>query len=221
MLNTFYGIKQKQTQTFTQEGKRIPVTEVSVMPCTVTQIKTADKDGYWAVQLGFGHRTAKSIRKPIAGHLKKTGLGNFQPRFLREVRLNKTDVEKNSDLPLQIGNQIKVAQVLKIGDTVKVTGISKGKGFAGVVKRHGFAGGPRTHGQSDRERAPGSIGQTTTPGRVYKGKRMAGRKGQDRVTISGLKIINIDEEKNLVTVMGLVPGRINTPVMIEKNHLTV
>lgn len=213
MLNAILGKKLAQTQTFTEDGKRIPVTEILAGPCTVVQIKNQDHDGYWALQLGFENRTAKSINKPLKGHLKKTGQGNLEPRFLREVKF----VQKSEDeVPFKIGDQIKIDQVLKVGDEVKVMGISKAKGFQGVVRRHGFAGGPRTHGQSDRERAPGSIGQTTTPGRVYKGKRMAGRMGGDRVTISGLKVISIDPEKNTVQVKGLVPGRVNTMVMITK-----
>ena len=119
-------------------------------------------------------------------------------------------------MPFKLGDVVKVDQVLKEGDTVKVTGISKAKGFAGVVKRHHFAGGPRTHGQSDRERAPGSIGQTTTPGRVYKGKRMAGRMGGRKVTVTGLKVMGVDAQKNLVVVSGLVPGLINSYLTLTR-----
>jgi large subunit ribosomal protein L3 len=126
-------------------------------------------------------------------------------------------VENDEDIKnLKIGDTIQPEKVFQVGDRVKVTGISKAKGFAGGVKRHGFAGGPRTHGQSDRERAPGSIGQTTTPGRVYKGKRMAGRMGGVTKTVRGLTIFAIDNQKNMIRVKGLIPGNINSPVLIEK-----
>ncbi len=210
MLNSIFGIKSKQSQTFTKDGIRIPITEISVEPCVITQIKSVSGDGYNSFQFGFGSRISQKFTKPLRGHLKKTGQGNYLPRFLREARLDE-DVKDR-----KIGDKIKADDVLKAGDTIKVTGISKGKGFQGGVKRHGFAGGPRTHGQSDRERAPGAIGQTTTPGRVYKGKRMAGRMGGQQVTVKGLHVVAVDSQKNIVTIEGLVPGRINTPVRIQK-----
>jgi len=215
MLNAILGQKLSQTQVFTSDGMRIPVTEIVTGPCSVVQIKNTKHDGYWALQLGFGSRKAKNTPKPIGGHLKKTGQGNFLPRFLREVRL---DLPQNQDqeLPFKVGEPVKVDQVLKVGDVVKVSGVTKAKGFQGGVKRHGFAGGPRTHGQSDRERAPGSIGQTTTPGRVYKGKRMAGHTGGVNFTVKGLKVVSIDPEKQLVQVKGLVPGRVKGLVLIQK-----
>lgn len=212
MLNAFYGKKLTQTQAFTDSGKRIAVTEILASPATIVQIKTGKNEGYWALQVGFDNKTSKRIGKPLAGHLKNTGQGNWAPRFLRELKVTPDDTT------FKVGDQIKVDQVLEIGNQVKVTGISKGKGFQGGVKRHGFRGGPRTHGQSDRERAPGSIGQTTTPGRVYRGKRMAGRMGGAQVTIKGLKIVSIDPEKQLVRVSGLVPGRVGTAVLIQKEN---
>lgn len=198
MISGILGKKIKQTRIFTEEGYSIPVTLIEAGPCTVLQIKKEEKDGYNAVQLGFGVKKKKRASKPLIGHVRKAGLDKI-PCFIREVPIKDTKLVK-------LGSVIKVGDVFKKGEKINVTGISKGKGFAGVVKRHGFAGGPRTHGQSDRERAPGSIGQTTTPGRVYKGKRMAGRMGGEKVTIKNLEVIEIDEGKNLLTLKGLVPG---------------
>ena len=183
------GKKITQSQRFNEAGKRIPVTVIEAGPAVVVQIKNQIKDNYQAVQLGFG----------------KTKL----PRFLKEIRLEK-------ETSLKVGDVLHVEDVFNLGDTVKVTGVSRGKGFTGVVKRHHFAGGPRTHGQSDRERAPGSIGQTTTPGRVYKGKRMAGRSGGERATIKNLKVMEIDTENNILVISGLVPGTRNSLLTITK-----
>lgn len=205
MIGAILGIKLEQSQTFNAEGKRIPVTKVQAGPCWVTAVKNTDN--YRSVQLGFG--ITKHIKKPLAGQLKKAGLDK-KPRFLREFRLT------DQNLELKPGEEITVAQVFQVGDSVTVTGTSKGKGFAGVVKRHGFAGGPRTHGQSDRERAPGSIGQTTTPGRVYKGKRMAGRMGNEQITVKGLTVVGIDQDRGILTVKGLVPGAKNGLLVIRK-----
>lgn len=204
MLQTILGIKLKQTQQFTAEGKRIPVTMVNVGPCFITRI--TDNSGIKLVQLGFGIK--KNLTNAETGHLKKAGLTQ-KLRFLREFKVDSTE-------NMLAGGEVKVADLFAVGDEVKVTGVSKGKGFAGVVKRHGFKGGPRTHGQSDRERSPGSIGQTTTPGRVYRGKRMAGRMGTDTVTVSGLTIEAIDSEHNTITIKGLVPGGKNNLLIISK-----
>ncbi|OGG27301.1 50S ribosomal protein L3 [Candidatus Gottesmanbacteria bacterium RIFCSPLOWO2_01_FULL_39_12b] len=212
MINALIGTKLNQTQKFLDTGKRIPVTLILSTPCKVVGIKKTIPDGYNAVQLGLGYRRPKTISQPVLGVYRKAGLDKNPPRFLREVYLS--DLSNLGDL--KIGTEIKIGDVFAPGDTVSVTGISKGKGFAGVVKRHHFKGGPRTHGQSDRERAPGSIGQTTTPGRVYKGKRMAGRMGQDRVTVKNLRVVNIDTEKNILTVSGLIPGGRNGLLMIKK-----
>ena len=215
MLTAFFGKKLYQTQMFTADGKRIPVTTIRVSPGIVTQVKTDKTDGYWAVQLGFESKSAANITKQIAGHLKKTGKDTL-PRFLREIKF----IGSGEEVPFKIGDTVTFEQVFQPGETVKVTGTSKAKGFQGGVKRHGFRGGSRTHGQSDRERAPGSIGQTTTPGRVYRGKRMAGRMGGDEVTIRGLEIVSVDPEKQVVTVKGLVPGRVNKYVFIKKQSMT-
>ena len=203
-MNTLLGVKGTQSQTFTPEGKRIPVTVIEVGPCWVTRI--TDGGTYRSLQLGFG--TAKHQKKAIEGIMKKAGLTQ-KPRFLREVRIDTKE-------EVALGAEVKVADVFTPGDAISVIGISKGKGFAGVVKRHGFGGAPHTHGTSDRERAPGSIGQTTTPGRVYRGKRMAGRMGNDRVTVKGLEVVAVDNEKNLLTIKGLIPGHKGGLVIVQK-----
>lgn len=207
MFTTLLGTKLGQTQMFTENGKRIPVTTIQAGPCWITHV--SDMGGYRNIELGFG--SSKHLTKAELGHIKKAGLTN-QPRFLRSVRLN----SEGNESDVNVGKVITVGEVFTPGDSIRVIGTSKGKGFAGVVKRHGFAGGPRTHGQSDRERAPGSIGQTTTPGRVYRGKRMAGRMGGDRITVGGLKVVSIDTEKNILTIKGLVPGARNGLVIIQK-----
>lgn len=190
------------------EGRRMGTSIIEVGPCVVTAIKNVKKDGYWAVQIGFGERKAKNVTKPMKGHFKKAGLKK-NPHFLYEV--------KTSEEPkYKVGDIIKVADIFNEKDVVSVTGVSKGKGFAGVMKRWNFAGGPATHGQSDRSRAPGSIGQGTDPGRVRKGKKMAGRMGTDRANIKNLKVISVDSENNKLVVSGPVPGSNGTILYIEK-----
>ncbi|MCL5433281.1 MAG: 50S ribosomal protein L3 [Patescibacteria group bacterium] len=206
MINAIIGKKIDQTHRFLEDGKRIPVTEVSVMDNPVITIKTKDKNGYNAVQIGFG--TKKHSNKSLLGNVKAASL-EAAPLFLREVRVGEEDV-----LNIKPGDLIKVLDVLKPGDIIDVSGVSKGKGFAGGVKRYHFKGGPRTHGQSDRERAPGSIGQSTTPGRVYKGKRMAGKMGAKNVTVKNLQIVDVLENK--VLIKGLIPGFKNSLVIIKK-----
>ena len=206
-MQALLGKKIGQSQKFLEDGTRIPVTMLNIGGNTVVQVKTDEKDKYSAVQLGFGVK--KNPRPSILGHAKKAGI-KTAPSFLQETRVVRVDLEA---LP-KIGDIVNAQDVFKSGDVVDVIGISKGKGYAGVVKRHHFKGGPRTHGQSDRERAPGSIGQTTTPGRVYKGKRMAGRMGQDRVTIENLQIADVTNE--MLLIKGLVPGGRNSLVIIKK-----
>jgi len=217
MTGFILGEKWEMSQIFDDQGIRWPVTKILTSSCYLIDIKTKDKDGYFAALLGF--KAVKNIKKSVLGKLTKAGV-KTPLRFLKEIRLpNSLDdilVLKNEEgkvngleikslnLKLKIGDQINPKLIFKVGDKVKVAGKSKGKGFAGVVKRHGFAGGPRTHGQSDRERAPGSIGQTTTPGRVYKGKRMAGRMGGERVTLKNLKMVEVGDD--YLVVSGLVPG---------------
>jgi large subunit ribosomal protein L3 len=203
--------KSEQSQIFDETGKRIPVTLLNTTQCYIVDIKWPEKNLYTAVTLGFGHRT--NVKKSIQGQMTKAGI-KAPLRFLKEIRVEKmgaTKVEEEGKVGIQlgeaklfIGQEVKADQLFKVGDLVRVTGTSKGKGFAGVVKRHHFAGGPKTHGQSDRWRAPGSMGQSTTPGRVYKGKRMAGRMGGERISVQNLQVIKIDE--NSLTVKGVVPG---------------
>ncbi|OGH19129.1 MAG: 50S ribosomal protein L3 [Candidatus Levybacteria bacterium RIFCSPHIGHO2_01_FULL_40_15b] len=220
MIQFLIGRKIDQTQGFLEDGTRVPLSIISVGGNVVSQIKTSKIEGYNAIQLGFGSRTRPT--KPMTGHIKKAGLQKM-PRFFREIRVDESPVsppaspnrgESLGGPDYNLGSAILVSEVFEPGDVVDVTGISKGKGFAGVVKRHGFHGGPRTHGQSDRERAPGSIGQTTTPGRVYRGKRMAGRMGNEQVTIKNLEILGVKEDT--ILVRGLVPGAKGSIVTIKK-----
>jgi large subunit ribosomal protein L3 len=206
-MKSLLGLKGKQTQTFTDSGMRIPVTHITAGPCFVTAIDITDT--YTNIQIGFGTKT--HITKAEVGHAKKAGITQ-KLRFLRSMRV--TTVPEG----WVVGKELAISDVFAVGDVIRATGISKGKGFAGVVKRHGFAGGPKTHGQSDKERSPGSIGATTTPGRVFKGKRMAGRMGSDRVTVKGLIVIGIDEPNHVLIVKGLVPGAKNTLVTIAKEN---
>ena len=191
------------TQVFTDDRTVAQVTAIAAGPCLVTQIKRTEKEGYDAIQLGFGE--AKRLNSPEKGHLKK--LGMF--KHLREFAVEDID-------SIELGQVVDVS-IFKPGDLVDVTSISKGKGFAGVVKRHHFAGGPKTHGQSDRHRAPGSIGATTTPARVLKGKKMAGHMGSERVTVRRLTVVEADAERNLLLVSGGVPGARNGLVTIRKS----
>ena len=192
------------TQVFRDNGKLEPVTAIEAGPCAVTQVKTADKEGYEAIQLGFG--TSKRLNSAEKGHLK--GVGEF--RYLREFRVD-------SAADVKVGDRIDVS-LFKAGDRIDVVGISKGKGFAGVVKRHHFKGGPKTHGQTDRHRHPGAIGSTTTPGHIWKGLRMAGRMGGERVTVSRLEVMRADPDQNLLLVRGAVPGSENGLVLITKSR---
>ena len=207
MIKVLFGTKIGSTRKFSQSGEQVPVTELGLPSLVVAQIKTQNKDGYNALQLGITRKRGR-INKAQIGHLKGAKMKKA-PLFWREVRVD--DISK-----FELGQKIKPAEVLRIGDLVKVTGISKGKGFTGVMKRWGFHGGPRTHGQSDRERAPGSIGQTTTPGRVFKGKKMPGRSGGQKVAIKNLLVLGLDEEKKTLLVKGLVPGVRGSLLAIEK-----
>jgi large subunit ribosomal protein L3 len=193
MIEGLLGRKLGMTQLFNEAGEVVPVTVLEVGPCIVTQVKTPAKDGVRAVPLGFGHK--KRLNEPERGHLRASGA---QSRHLR-------DMKNDGDDEYTVGQAID-ARFFAIGDLVDVTGTSKGKGFQGVVKRHGFKGGPKTHGQSDRWRAPGSIGATTTPGRVFKGTRMAGHMGHERITVQNLTVVRVDAERNIVLVQGSVPG---------------
>jgi len=195
MLKGLIGKKVGMTQIFDENGAVIPVTLVEAGPCYVTQVRLPDRDGYSAVQLGFGEVKQKRLSGGQLGHLKRNDLTPL--RFLREFR------EKNPEL--NEGDPVTVT-VFSVGDAVDVIGTSKGKGFAGAVKRYHFRGGPKTHGQSDRQRAPGSRGSGTTPGRTYKGARGPGHMGNDRVTVANLRIVLVDPERNLLGIRGAVPG---------------
>ncbi len=203
MIQGLLGRKLGMTQIFDETGVVHPVTVVEAGPCVVTQVKTPEKDGYSAIQLGFG--LDKRLTKPEQGHRQPSG---FMSRTLREVKAD--DVSE-----FTVGQVLK-ADLFAAGDVIDVTGISKGRGFQGGVKRHGFHGGPKTHGQSDRHRAPGSIGSSATPGRVFKGLRMAGHMGDDRVTIQNLRVIRIDTERNLLMIEGSVPGANKGVVVIRR-----
>jgi large subunit ribosomal protein L3 len=206
------GKKVGMTQIFDDLGEVIPVTLIEAGPCYVTQVKRTDRDGYSAVQLGFAEAKPKRLTRGQLAHLQKN---NVPPvRYLRELRMSEKAVAD-----YEPGQTLK-ADVFEQGEWVDVTGISKGKGFAGVVKRYGFSGGPKTHGQSDRHRAPGSIGQCKTPGRVFKGKRMPGRMGGERVTVQGLKVVLVDPERNLLAVRGAVPGAKNGLVIVQEARKT-
>jgi large subunit ribosomal protein L3 len=190
------GRKVGMTQLLTARGEVVPVTIIEAGPCYVTQIKTVEKDGYVAVQLGFDETRNKRLSKGQVGHLRRSHAPAL--RRLREIRLKDVD-------QYELGQKLS-ADVFAVNERVDVLGTSKGRGFQGGVKRHGFHGGPKTHGQSDRLRAPGSSSSGTTPGRVYKGKRMAGHMGNAQVTVSNLRVVLVDAERNLLAVRGAVPG---------------
>jgi large subunit ribosomal protein L3 len=204
MLKGLIGKKIGMTQIFDEQGVAQPVTIIEAGPCFVTQVRNPEKDGYIAIQLGFGEVHPKRLTGGELGHLNSNGLTPM--RFLREFRSKET---------VNVGDKLTV-EIFTLGDRVDVVGTSKGKGFAGSVKRHHFAGGKKTHGQSDRHRAPGSRSSGTTPGRVYKGSRGAGHMGTDRVTIQALKIVMIDVERNLLGIKGAVPGGKGGLVLIKE-----
>jgi large subunit ribosomal protein L3 len=202
MIEALMGKKLGMTQIFDETGQAVPVTVLKVGPCVVTQVRTNERDGYEAIQLGY--EESKRLNSPDRGHQKAAG---SSMRHLREV--------KASDISGYEVGQVVDCSLFSAGDKVDVTATSKGKGFAGVVKRHGFAGGPKTHGQSDRHRAPGSIGSSATPGRVFKGMKMAGRMGGERTTVQNLTIERVDPEKNLLLVRGSVPGAKESLVIVR------
>jgi large subunit ribosomal protein L3 len=206
MFPGIIGRKIGMTQLFQESGETVAVTAIQAGPSVVTQVKSRDRDGYDAVQVGFIENKVRQsqLSSPERGHLRDLeGV-----RYLREFRADDISSIKRGD-KVDVG-------FLKQGDLVNVVGLSKGRGFAGVVKRHHFAGGPKTHGQTDRHRAPGSIGATTWPGRVLKGKRMAGHMGNMRVTARKVKIVQVDPERNLLLVKGAVPGANGGLLVIEK-----
>lgn len=198
------GKKIGMTQVF-ENGKLIPVTVIEAGPCFITQKKTEEKEGYTAIQVGFDEKREKLTNKPMAGIFEKAKVKPLT--FLKEFRLDTVD-------GFELGQEFKV-DILSGVEFVDVTGISKGKGFQGVMKRYNFGGGPRAHGASRAHRAPGGIGQSTWPGRVFKGKKMPGRMGTDKVTVQNLKVVKVDAENNLLLVKGAVPGAKNSYLTIN------
>jgi len=203
MNDGIIGKKIGMTQIFNDDGTVEAVTAIEAGPCVITQIKTADKEGYNAVQMAYD--VAKKLNQPERKHLGDLGLF----KNLREFRVN--DVAG-----AEVGQVINV-DIFQPNDVVDVSGLSKGRGFAGVMKRHGFSGGPKTHGQSDRGRAPGSVGAGSTPGHVFKGMRMAGHMGNERVTVKNLEVVKIDQDRNLLMVKGAVPGAANGLLLIKRS----
>jgi large subunit ribosomal protein L3 len=206
MMKGILGKKLGMTQVFAADGKRIPVTVVETGPCVVLQKKSVETDGYNALQLGFGEKKTHRTSKPEMGHFKKAGKGAFA--YVREIRLDDVD-------SYNVGDQIVCDAVLATGDMIDVTGTSKGKGFQGVMKRWNFSGGRASHG-SKFHRGPGAIGCSAWPSKVFKGKKMAGQMGNERVTTQGLQVVEIRPEMNLVLVKGAVPGPKNGLVIISK-----
>jgi len=204
MFKGLIGRKVGMTQIFDENGAAFPVTVIEAGPCYVTQVKTAEKDGYSSVQVGFEEVNPKRLTGGQLGHLERNNLPPL--KVLREFKTKSPDVAE--------GDQLK-ADVFEKDERVDIIGTSKGRGFAGVVKRYGFAGGPKTHGQSDRWRAPGSLGSGTTPGRVWKGKKGPGRMGNEIVTSSNVRVVLVDPERNLIAVDGSVPGPKGGMVVIK------
>jgi len=192
-------------QIFSAQGEVIPITVVEAGPCSIVQIKNKLKEGYNALQLGFLPKKERKVKKPLQGHFKKAGTASFS--VLREFTVD--DVE-----PYQLGQAFNV-EIFEVGQKVRVTGVSKGKGFAGVIKRHNFSMQDATHGNSLSHRAPGSIGQNQTPGRVFKGKRMAGHMGNVKRTVQNLEVVRVDAERNLLLIKGAVPGAKDGDVIVR------
>ncbi len=205
MKKGLIGKKLGMTQVFSEEGA-IPVTVIEAGPCVVIQKKSAGKDGYEAIQVGFGRKRPKNVTKPLQGHYKKADKGLF--RFLKEFRVESSD-------EYELGSEL-TADIFEVGEYVDITGTSKGRGFAGVVKRHGFRGGRATHG-SMFHRAPGSIGASADPSRVLKGRKLPGHMGDQRVTVQNLTVLGIRPEMNIILVKGAVPGTNNGMVLIRES----
>ncbi|MCB0617794.1 MAG: 50S ribosomal protein L3 [Saprospiraceae bacterium] len=208
MVNGIIGKKIGMTSIFDEAGRNVACTVIEAGPCVVTQVKTEETDGYSAIQMGFGEAKEKNTTKPMLGHFKQAG--TTAKSVLAEFR--------NFNLvPKAIGELVKVEEIFLEGDYVNAIGTSKGKGFQGVVKRHGFSGvNDATHGQHNRQRAPGSIGASSYPSRVFKGMRMAGRTGNQRITVRNLQVLKIFPEQNILLVKGAVPGHKGSIVILEK-----
>lgn len=204
-IHGLLGRKLGMTTVFNERGEAVPVTVIEAGPNHVLNVRTKDRDGYEAVQVGFGDVNPKRLTKPVLGQMKGAGVS---VRYIREMLADNIDDHK-------VGDTIDV-DLFNPNDLVDVTGWSKGRGFAGVVKRYNFRGGPRTHGQSDRERAPGSLGAGTSPGKVWKGKRMPGRMGNDRKTVQRLRVVRVDGDRHLLLIRGSVPGAKNGLVYVRR-----
>ena len=198
--------KMGMSQIFNEDGSVVPVTILEVGPCYISQIKTIEKDGYDAVQIAYGNKKEKRTNKPLHGHFKKAGLD--PKRILAEFEII-------PGFNYKMGQEFNVS-IFKIGDMVKVTGTSKGRGFSGVMKRYGFGGGPKTHGQREHPRSAGSIGQASDPSRVFKGMKMAGQYGNKKKTVENLKVVKIDSSNNQIFVRGSVPGSNNGILVVNK-----
>lgn len=207
MVSGIIGKKIGMTQVFTGEGGLVPVTIVQAGPCTVVQAKTQARDRYAAVQLGFGAQKSQRVSKAMRGHVAKSSKGPF--RVLREFPVG--------DAALEVGQDVRVGDVFQAGDIVDVTGVSKGKGTAGVMKRHHFSGFPGSHGTHEYFRHGGSIGNRSFPGRVFKGKRMSGRMGNERVTVANLEVVEVRAEQDLIFLRGAVPGGRGGTIVIRKH----
>lgn len=209
MVTGIIGKKVGMTQVFMGEGGLVPVTVVQAGPCTVVQAKTQARDRYVAVQLGFGAQKKQRVSKAMNGHVAKAQKGPF--RVLREFRTG-------DDASLEVGQDVRVADVFQAGDIVDVTGVSKGKGTAGVMKRHHFSGFPGSHGTHEYFRHGGSIGNRSFPGRVFKGKRMSGRMGNERVTVANLQVIEVRADQDLIFLRGAIPGSKGGTIVIRKHQ---
>ncbi|MDP7033691.1 MAG: 50S ribosomal protein L3 [Planctomycetota bacterium] len=207
MIQGILARKVGMTQRFEENGTVVPVTVLEAGPCPVLMVRTAEKDGYQAVQLGLGSKKPKNVSKPMLGHFAKA---NATPQaFVREVPVQKVD-------DIEVGQSVTVS-IFEAGETVNVTGNSKGRGFQGTIKRHGFSRGPMTHGSRNKRR-PGSIGQCADPAKVFKGKRMPGQMGNHRVTRKGLSVVEVDEERNLLLLRGSVPGPSGGYIIVRKGY---
>lgn len=202
------GKKIGMSRVFYESGKSVGVTVIEAGPCVVTQKRNTEKDGYTAIQVGFAETEEKKVKKPQVGHFKKNGLKYYT--YLGEFRVSEEELDN-----YELGSEIEV-DIFKENDNVNVTGTSKGRGFAGVMKRHGFHGKSQTHGTHEIFRGTGAVGQCATPARIFKGKKMPGQMGHEKVTVQNLQVVRVDKEKNIVLIKGAVPGHRNALVTINK-----
>lgn len=215
MINTIFATKIGMSQAFTKDGRRLPVTKLKVSDNLILS-KKETQDKQITLEIGYGLKKLKNVEKPLRKQIEKSGF-SFGVRQIEGVKLNE---QEEGEKALEAGQTLSVADILAVGDVVEIQGSTKGRGFAGAMKRHGFHGGPKTHGQSDRARAVGSIGAGTTPGRVWKGKRMPGRYGQETKTVSGLVVVYVDQAKQELWVSGPVPGFNTSTVRVSKTGVS-